>query len=474
MLLERLDEMVGGPKLDGWHGQFGGRRRTGGGFGHRRAWADAMVVVADRTDLPRSPHPKKSVTEGAVCRRVQLQSGRSPTVGVAVWEHPDGSLDVVDQQGRFLPQVPSSQILAPARRARHAHGRAVPLELSVLGLSGARGEESGYEWQFAGDQGWCRFDAAASRQLEAAQQRGEEMSAVETKPGVGVSPFFPWDLPTRHQAKRAESIDAFFGAVPSESDCSLKPSKSDCSPKPMMSQADWESKEYPQLTIAPAIDGESFFLAAPHLGAPAGLGSRANSFIVRTKENSTFRPLTAGGVRQSILVLVQTSLGGGILTMGYMMKLAGLANGLLFLLLAAFVAAASMEVLMKSAVMLHRYTLGSLLGYVFGKKSGVLLDMMLFIYGNGTLILYFVFLGDFIPNIFQAVMGGADSPPAEQEKLRTYCVVAAMCTVMPVSLFRDLSMLRVLSPVMVIGIVYTELVVLIKCFTSERSPCGDS
>ncbi|CAJ1404878.1 unnamed protein product [Effrenium voratum] len=205
------------------------------------------------------------------------------------------------------------------------------------------------------------------------------------------------------------------------------------------------------------------------LGAPAGLGSRANSFIVRTKENSTFRPLTAGGVRQSILVLVQTSLGGGILTMGYMMKLAGLANGLLFLLLAAFVAAASMEVLMKSAVMLHRYTLGSLLGYVFGRKSGVLLDMMLFIYGNGTLILYFVFLGDFIPNIFQAVMGGADSPPAEQEKLRTYCVVAAMCTVMPVSLFRDLSMLRVLSPVMVIGIVYTELVVLIKCFTSERS-----
>ncbi|CAJ1427511.1 unnamed protein product [Effrenium voratum] len=151
MLLERLDEM-----------------------------ADAMVVVADRTDLPRSPHPKKSVTEGAVCRRVQLQSGRSPTVGVAVWEHPDGSLDVVDQQGRFLPQVPSSQILAPARRARHAHGRAVPLELSVLGLSGARGEESGYEWQFAGDQGWCRFDAAASRQLEAAQQRGEDSVSVRS------------------------------------------------------------------------------------------------------------------------------------------------------------------------------------------------------------------------------------------------------------------------------------------------------
>lgn len=31
----------------------------------------------------------------------------------------------------------------------------------------------------------------------------------------------------------------------------------------------------------------------------------------RTQENSTFRPLTAGGIRQSIFVLVQTSLGGG-------------------------------------------------------------------------------------------------------------------------------------------------------------------
>ena len=34
----------------------------------------------------------------------------------------------------------------------------------------------------------------------------------------------------------------------------------------------------------------------------------------RTQENSTFRPLTAGGIRQSIFVLVQTSLGGGQLT----------------------------------------------------------------------------------------------------------------------------------------------------------------
>ena len=34
----------------------------------------------------------------------------------------------------------------------------------------------GFEWQFAGDHGWCRYDAAASRLLEAARERNEDMT----------------------------------------------------------------------------------------------------------------------------------------------------------------------------------------------------------------------------------------------------------------------------------------------------------
>ncbi|CAE7884161.1 BSPAL1 [Symbiodinium microadriaticum] len=59
-----------------------------------------------------------------------------------------------------------------------------------------------------------------------------------------------------------------------------------------------------------------------------------------------------------------------------------------------------MDVLMKSAVLLHRYTFGSLVSYAFGPRSGIFLDMMLFLYGNGSLLMYFIFLGDFIPSIF--------------------------------------------------------------------------
>ena len=142
--------------------------------------AAAMSVVVDRTDVP-APRPQaKKTAEGPICRRVQLNSSR--TVGVAVWEYEDGMLDVVDQSGRFLPKVPSSQILPPSNRARHAPGRSLPLELSVLGLSGnssGRGDATG-EWQFAGDQGWCKYDAAASRLLEAARERGEDSVSVRS------------------------------------------------------------------------------------------------------------------------------------------------------------------------------------------------------------------------------------------------------------------------------------------------------
>lgn len=150
--------------------------------------ADAMVVVVDRNDVPtsRQKSSKPAPTAGPICRRVQLDLPCGSTVGVAVWEHATGCLDVVDQTGRFLPSVPSEKIASASRRARHAPGRSLPLELSVLGLTSgvdtkASGQASGsFEWQFAGDSGWCNFEPAASRLLEAAQQRGEENVTVRS------------------------------------------------------------------------------------------------------------------------------------------------------------------------------------------------------------------------------------------------------------------------------------------------------
>eukprot|EP00438_Fugacium_kawagutii_P009893 Skav209220 [mRNA] locus=scaffold3787:11464:34149:+ [translate_table: standard] len=178
----------------------------------------------------------------------------------------------------------------------------------------------------------------------------------------------------------------------------------------------------------------------------------------------------------------------GILTIAYMMRLSGLVLGTLLLILLAggapWGAEVSMEVLMKAAVMKHRYTLGSLISIEvplaaasemgsigwriflsigqrlapsmssrhsvvptgpYAEQLGsiplVPQDLMLFLYGNGSLITYFIFLE-----------------------------VGAFLVVLIPSLPRDLSGLRFLSPmlgwIMAMGIIYTEAVVLVKCFAS--------
>jgi len=159
--------------------------------------ADALAVVVDRQDVPprrraRVSRPKPSArpprrpSSGAVCRQVQVGRGGDAVVGVAVWEHESGALDVVDQVGRFHASVPAAQIMPAVRRARHAPGRAMPLELSVLGLSAASSsspsgsDAKGFEWQFQGDAGWQTYEPPASRLLEAARERGEDTATVRS------------------------------------------------------------------------------------------------------------------------------------------------------------------------------------------------------------------------------------------------------------------------------------------------------
>eukprot|EP00931_Biecheleriopsis_adriatica_P055937 TRINITY_DN33163_c0_g1_i1.p1 TRINITY_DN33163_c0_g1~~TRINITY_DN33163_c0_g1_i1.p1 ORF type:complete len:467 (-),score=62.24 TRINITY_DN33163_c0_g1_i1:48-1388(-) len=187
----------------------------------------------------------------------------------------------------------------------------------------------------------------------------------------------------------------------------------------------------------------------------------------------TFSPLTAGGIRQSVFTLVQTALGGGVLTLSFMLRLSGVGLGLLLLLLATLVATISMDILMQSAVKLKTYTFSGLLSACLGPRSGVLLDVMLFLYGNGALLTYFIFLGDFMPNIVICCYGGLPSWCFDFDHLRTYCLLSTLIVVIPLSLPKDLSALRYASPVALGGIIYTALVVAGKAFSPHEQRHGE-
>eukprot|EP00450_Noctiluca_scintillans_P007712 CAMPEP_0194505688 /NCGR_PEP_ID=MMETSP0253-20130528/32970_1 /TAXON_ID=2966 /ORGANISM="Noctiluca scintillans" /LENGTH=454 /DNA_ID=CAMNT_0039348289 /DNA_START=45 /DNA_END=1405 /DNA_ORIENTATION=+ len=204
----------------------------------------------------------------------------------------------------------------------------------------------------------------------------------------------------------------------------------------------------PQWVLArEAINSEADDVEVPH--------ERIN----RSFAKRSFAPMGPGGVRQSIFTLVQTAIGGGVLTIAYMMRLVGLAGGVFLLLNASLIAVFSMDILMRAAVKKEASTFGELLAACFGARVQVLLDLALVFYGMGSMIAYFIFLGDFLPAIVSAFSGGAIQ---ENGTLRTMCILATLAPIVPLSFPKDLSALRYVAPMGIIALLYTAVVVLAK------------
>eukprot|EP00929_Paragymnodinium_shiwhaense_P028398 TRINITY_DN16461_c0_g1_i1.p1 TRINITY_DN16461_c0_g1~~TRINITY_DN16461_c0_g1_i1.p1 ORF type:complete len:505 (-),score=67.44 TRINITY_DN16461_c0_g1_i1:204-1565(-) len=172
-----------------------------------------------------------------------------------------------------------------------------------------------------------------------------------------------------------------------------------------------------------------------------------------------FSPLTAGGIRQSIFTLVQTAIGGGVLTIAFSMRMSGIIVGALLLCISALIAVVGMDILMRSAVKQRVHSFGALLVSCFGPRSGIFLDIALFVYGNGALIAYFIFLGDFLPSIVKSFAGGVPAWASSDDDLRMYCMCATLIVILPLALAKNLSALRYVTPVAFIALLYTVTVV---------------
>jgi len=197
-------------------------------------------------------------------------------------------------------------------------------------------------------------------------------------------------------------------------------------------------------------------------GAVAALDTRFNP---KTFAERTLSPLTAGGLRQSTMTLVQSSLGGGVLTLAFAMRLSGLGLGLFLLLVLGTVAFLGMDVMMRGAIELGADSTAGLLSKCVGRWSMPVMDFLLVVYGNGAAIAYFIFLGDFLPSLAIDLNYLAGMPPLEvsPQVLRTHCILATLILVVPLSTPPKLSALRFASPVALVAILFTAITVLCKC-----------
>merc|ERR1712232_632739 len=99
---------------------------------------------------------------------------------------------------------------------------------------------------------------------------------------------------------------------------------------------------------------------------------------------------SVNGIRHSILTLTSTAVGGGILSISYMVHLCGVGLGLLMLIFGATLSYVSIVVLMQMSTEGRHDTYAGLFSHCAGWLAGPILDAMLFIYGAGACVGYFV------------------------------------------------------------------------------------
>ena len=185
------------------------------------------------------------------------------------------------------------------------------------------------------------------------------------------------------------------------------------------------------------------------------------SFVQRS-----FSPLTAGGIRQSMFTLISAAIGGGILCLPYVFSLVGICLGVILLGFASFLAYVSMRMLLLSAERTRTYSYGKL----FSQSSelqyaGPFLDVVTVLFGQGVVIAYFVFLGDFIPPLADAF----GFQLSRMASILGCCVLA-----LPLAVPNKLSALKYVTPISTLSLIVTALVVIYRTPAMHSSLTDES
>lgn len=141
------------------------------------------------------------------------------------------------------------------------------------------------------------------------------------------------------------------------------------------------------------------------------------------------------------------------MAVSYVLNLCGLVGGLSLIIVSALIAYISIDKLMRMSVETQTDSFAALFAKCAGPRAGPILDLLLFIYGNGASIGYLVFLADFLTQIFHFVA------PSFFLTNRTYAIVASAVITFPLAMQRDTSVLRHIAPFSILALLYMVTVV---------------
>lgn len=118
-------------------------------------------------------------------------------------------------------------------------------------------------------------------------------------------------------------------------------------------------------------------------------------------------PPSGASPSQTIAVLINTAVGGGILSLPFAFGRAGWAGGLIILFSVAAVEIFTLYVLSRWAEATSAASYGELVHRVLGPLASVLLALTLLLYLFGSGVAYLVIIGDTVTPVLERVTGGA-------------------------------------------------------------------
>ena len=158
-----------------------------------------------------------------------------------------------------------------------------------------------------------------------------------------------------------------------------------------------------------------------------------------------------------MFTLISAAIGGGILCLPYVMSQAGIVNGSILLLIATVLAFVSMRMLLLSASQTGAQSYGQLLSMTCDSKyAAPFLDVVTILFGQGVVIAYFVFLGDFFPPV-ASVIGGI---PILTD--RSACILISCICAIPFAIPNKLSALQYITPISTLSLAITAVVVVLR------------
>jgi amino acid permease len=197
----------------------------------------------------------------------------------------------------------------------------------------------------------------------------------------------------------------------------------------------------------------------PLVGDPNGILASAGPQVLqytarRGALERTFSSLDAGSQRASMLNLVTTAFGSGMLSLPWAFAQCGLMLALILLAIAGFVSYLSLKMLANSGYATAKKNYTDVVDTVLGPRVSFALQVLLLVYAVGSVIGYYIFIGSAGPQallalkIVQLPEGPPDAPNvvAAMNNIRMWFLIAvSVFPILPMSMVRRISSFRYLA-----------------------------